>query len=208
MTRILALVALTILVTAAASLHVPGCLPNEDATIVSESTFQVPDLNSGPFELILTYFTCPSRERALQNGTLKRRDQNLIEICGIMDSSQVFAGTFNCDQAPVDQPTIEDCSAIDDVITDSLIRPMVVTIPALSGLVVSLLNNSCAFVFLNDDTNDTYDTCLHTIPDVGFDITEECPQVRDGFIGSVRSPVQPGVQNWELHIISSSSLKD
>lgn len=40
---------------------------------------------------------------------------------------------------------------------------MTVTIPALSGLVVSLLNNTCAFVFLNDDANDTYDTCLHTI---------------------------------------------
>ncbi|KAF8212754.1 hypothetical protein K438DRAFT_1170052 [Mycena galopus ATCC 62051] len=83
---------------------------------------------------------------------------------------------------------------------------MEVVIPALSGLIVSLLNNTCAMVFLNDDVNDTYQTCLHTIPDMAQDISEECIGEQDGFIGSVRSPIQPGVQNWEVQMASASSL--
>lgn len=105
-----------ILITAAASLHVPGCLPDEDATIVSESTFQVPDPTTHEetfTNLTLTYFTCPSRqaqaqdeqpeEHDLQNsilrgsrsrgpGALKHQSQTPIDLCGIMDSSEVFAG--------------------------------------------------------------------------------------------------------------------
>ncbi|KAJ7107781.1 hypothetical protein C8R44DRAFT_885183 [Mycena epipterygia] len=213
-----------ILFTVAASLHPPGCLPDEDATIVSESIFQVPNPNTGETftNLTLTYFTCPSRqaqahdgqpkEGGLQTGeehlrALKRQSQTPIDICGILDSSEVFTSTFNCDQASGDLPTLRDCANIDTAVVDSLIRPMSVTIPALSGLIVSLVNNTCAMVFLNDDANDNYATCLHTIPDMDFDIMEECPPpFRDGFIGSVRSPIQPGVQNWEVHIASSNSL--
>ncbi|KAJ6564183.1 hypothetical protein B0H19DRAFT_1258663 [Mycena capillaripes] len=188
-----------ILFKLAASIHAPGCLPDEDATIVSESIFQVPDPNTGETftNLTLTYFTCPSRQTQAQPS----QSATPIELCGIMDSSAVFS-------TPGNLPTLRDCSNIDTAIIDSFIRPMTVTIPALTGLVVSLFNNTCAFVFLNDDPNDTYDTCLHTIPDMGFDIMEECPPAHDGFIGSVRSPIQPGLQNWEVRIVSSSFLDE
>ncbi|KAJ7619025.1 hypothetical protein B0H17DRAFT_1152239 [Mycena rosella] len=91
-----------ILLTAAASLHVPGCLPDEDATIVSESIFQVPDPTTGETftNLTLTYFTCPSRqaqgqsEEPEESRALKRQSQAPIDLCGIMDSSAVFSSTF------------------------------------------------------------------------------------------------------------------
>ncbi|KAF7346815.1 hypothetical protein MSAN_01820600 [Mycena sanguinolenta] len=141
----------------------------------------------------------------VDDQTWKR--QTPIELCGIMDSSAVFESTFNCTQGPTNLPKFSDCLDIDDAITDSLIRPMEVVLPPRSGLVVSLINNTCAFVFLNDDAEDTYQTCLHAIPDMAADMSESvCPNIEDGFIGSVRSLVQPGVQNWEVHIASSSSL--
>jgi hypothetical protein len=40
---------------------------------------------------------------------------------------------------------------------------MTVTLPPRAGLVISLFNNTCAFVFLNDDFGDTYDTCVESV---------------------------------------------
>ncbi|KAJ7192399.1 hypothetical protein GGX14DRAFT_406350 [Mycena pura] len=190
---------LFVLFTAATSLHAPGCLPDEDATIVSQAMFPAPDPNTGLetlTNLTLTFYTCPSRQAQTQPG----QSETPIDICGIMDSSAVFSSTITCLQAPGNLPTVRDCNNIDTAVIDSFSRPMIVTIPPLSGLAVSLPNNTCAFVFLNDDANDTYDTCLHTIPDMGQDIMEECPPAQDGFIGTIRSPIQPGVQNWEVRM--------
>ncbi|KAJ7603868.1 hypothetical protein DFH06DRAFT_1255882 [Mycena polygramma] len=189
-------------VFAAALGQVLGCLPGENPTIVSQSIFPVFEPTGDLTNLTLTYFTCPSRHSQVERGQRVRPDWDYsepraapIDVCGIMDSSAVFASTFSCNQAAGDQPTLADCAEITNTITDNLIRPMMVTIPALSGLAMSLLSN----VFLNDDMDDTYETCLHTISDMNFDIMEECPgPVRDGFIGSVRSLIQPGVQNWEV----------
>ncbi|KAJ7763419.1 hypothetical protein B0H16DRAFT_1718649 [Mycena metata] len=204
------------LVTVAASFqNFPGCLPDEDATIVSESLFPVADTTGPPVigevltNLTLTYYTCPSLQAAQNRRREGTRQSAPIDINGIMDSSAVFASTFHCDQAAASIPTLRDCGNIETIVIDNLIRPMVVVIPALSGLAVSLPNNTCAMVFLNDDANDDYETSLHTIPDMDFDIMEVCPgPFKDGFIGSVRSPVQPGVQNWEVRITASSFLPD
>ncbi|KAJ7454211.1 hypothetical protein FB451DRAFT_1184962 [Mycena latifolia] len=189
MTPTLAFVAF-ILLTVASSAHLPGCLPDEDATIISESIFQVPDPTTTgvPFtNLTLTYFTCPSRQAQVQHAQLDER-QAPIDLCGFMDDGGIFSTcTFSCDQALGDEPTLGDCENIMTAVVDSVIRPMTVTIPALSGVAVSLLNNTCAVVFFNDDDNETYDTCLTAISDMSFFITEECPQPRDGFIGSVLS---------------------
>ncbi|KAK7043410.1 hypothetical protein R3P38DRAFT_242737 [Favolaschia claudopus] len=208
----------------ALALHVPGCAPGEDASVVSESVFQVPDPNAGfaLTNLMLAYFTCASRQALFRNAS---KHQTLIDLCGIMDSSSVFSSTFNCIQGPGPNPKVRDCLDVAAAVTDSesaflsarcllrqhlflpgFIRPMEVVIPALEGLAVSMANNSCAFVFLNDDANDDYSTCFHTIPDMAQDIGEECIGEQDGFVGFVRSPIQPGVQNWEVHIVASKSL--
>jgi hypothetical protein len=81
---------------------------------------------------------------------------------------------------------------------------------------MTLPNNTCAFVFPNDNANDTYDICFQNMvstlckplifflsehatlqPNLGFNIMEECPKPQhDGLVGSVRgSPDRPGVQN-------------
>ncbi|KAJ7765949.1 hypothetical protein DFH07DRAFT_359440 [Mycena maculata] len=228
MTSTSALVAF-ILFAVVASLNVPGCLPDGDATIVSEAIYQVPDPNTGLetfTNLTLVYFSCVSS----QPEESKRQSQTPIDLCGIMESSEVFdsefprrprdllrvhdpsihpypPGTFICTQGPTDLPTLGDCANIDTAVVDSLIRPMTVIIPPLSGLALHLVNSTCALVFLNDDANNTYETCLTSIPDVYMDMVEsECLQTQNGFIGSVRSPIEPGVQDWELHAVDSSSL--
>ncbi|KAJ7059414.1 hypothetical protein C8F01DRAFT_1231908 [Mycena amicta] len=198
-----------LLLTETMSLNVPGCLPDEDATITSQSIYSVPDptINIGGFtNLTMTFFTCPSRQT---RGRALQERQTPIDICGPINNGEVFDGlfTFTCDQTSASVPKLADCNDIDTAIVDSFLRPMPVTVPALSGVVMTLRNNTCAFVFLNDDANDIYDICFQNMPDLGFNIMEECPTPQhDGFVGSVRSPVQPGVQNWELHIVSSSSL--
>jgi hypothetical protein len=110
MTPASALVAL-LLFTGAASLHVPGCLPDEDATIVSEAMFEAPDIVAIPFRfknLTITRFTCPSREalaqqkpserQDLQSGirtggthhNLERHSPTPIQLCGMMGGSELF----------------------------------------------------------------------------------------------------------------------
>ncbi|KAJ7040601.1 hypothetical protein C8F04DRAFT_1253920 [Mycena alexandri] len=72
-----------------------------------------------------------------------------------------------------------DCGNINTIATDNLIRVMIVVIPALSGLAVSLPNNTCAMLFLNDNINDDYEASLHTI------VYLKCPgPFKDGSIGS------------------------
>ncbi|KAF7335635.1 hypothetical protein MVEN_02218400 [Mycena venus] len=186
------LIGFILFAVATALQNVPGCLPDEQATVVTQSIFSVPDPTAPPgpglfTNLTLTYFTCPSRQAPAQSN------QPPIQICGAMDGSEVFfTATFSCDQAPGNEPKLGDCANINTAVVDSIIRPMTITIPARSGIIMSLFNNTCTYVLLNDDANDTYQTCLNSIPDVGFDITEECPQQQDGFIGSVRSAIQPG----------------
>ncbi|KAJ7509100.1 hypothetical protein B0H11DRAFT_2270613 [Mycena galericulata] len=189
------------------SLNVPEC---EDATILSEAVYSVPNptTNTEFTNLTMTYFTCPSLQtRALEGRALQER-QTMINICGPIGNGVVFDGQFNftCNQTSGNLPKLGDCENIDTAIVDSFLRPELVTVPALSGVVMTLQNNTCAFVFMNDDANDTYDICFQNMPDLGFNIMEECPQPQhDGFIGSV-SPDQPGAQNWELSIVSTSSL--
>ncbi|KAF7350098.1 hypothetical protein MVEN_01311900 [Mycena venus] len=194
-----------ILFSVVTSVQFPGCLPDEDATIVENPSFPVFSPTGQITNLTLTYFTCPSRQAQAEPEGAP------INICGIMDSSEVFAGTFNCDQAPGDLPKLADCGDIDTVVFDNLIRPMELSVPAQSGLAVSLPNNTCAIVFLNDDGHDNYQTCLDDVVQILDDLRNAggCPgPLRDGFIGSVRSPIQPGVQNWEVRITSSSFLTD
>ncbi|KAJ7277770.1 hypothetical protein C8J57DRAFT_1307985 [Mycena rebaudengoi] len=184
MTPASALVAL-LLFTGAASLHVPGCLPDEDATIVSEAMFEAPDIVAIPFRfknLTITRFTCPSREalaqqkpserQDLQSGirtggthhNLERHSPTPIQLCGMMGGSELFKSKFNCEYD-------------------------------------SLFNNTCAFVFLNDDVNNTYATCVESITDIFDNMANECHSRRDGFIGSVqsrRSPGNPSMLNWAV----------
>ncbi|KAJ6534941.1 hypothetical protein B0H19DRAFT_1080348 [Mycena capillaripes] len=146
-----------------------------------------------------TYFTCPSRQ-----AQGEPEGAPIGVLCG--NGGEAFAGTFNCDQAPGDLPKPADCGAIDTVVFDNLIRPMSLIVPPQSGIAVSLLNNTCAIVFLNDDGHDTYQTCLDEVVQILDDLSEfgRCPgPLRNGFVGSVRSPIQPGVQNWEVRIASS-----
>ncbi|KAF8150462.1 hypothetical protein K438DRAFT_1988423 [Mycena galopus ATCC 62051] len=103
--------------------------------------------------------------------------------------------TFNSTQGPTDQPTIKDCSRIDDAVADSLGQFTEIIIPPRAYVVLSLFNDSYVLTFLNDDMNDTYDTCVGAI-------------AQDGFLGSYRSAIQPGVQNWEWQCVATPSLSD
>ncbi|KAJ7758047.1 hypothetical protein B0H16DRAFT_659271, partial [Mycena metata] len=160
-------------------INAPGCFPDEVATVVSESIYpvvlQAPPVTGEVANLTLTFYTCPSRQADGGGDRRKRQSTQPVDICGIMDSSAVFESTFTCAQSSDNLPTLRDCGDFVDVVTDNLIRPLMVTIPARSGLAVSLFNNTCAFAFLNDDFTDDYETCLHTISDMDFDIEEECP---------------------------------
>ncbi|KAJ7896505.1 hypothetical protein B0H13DRAFT_2338351 [Mycena leptocephala] len=145
--------------------------------------------------------TWHTRRRRRWAMATKRQSQTPIELCGEMESGIFNDGAiFNCDQGPDDVPKIGDCDLLDTEVIDSFSRGMTVSIPPRSGLVVSLFNNTCAFVFLNNDPTDTYETCFESIPDIGPEVLfEECPH-RDGFIGSVVSahtPSQPNMHNWE-----------
>ncbi|KAJ7281146.1 hypothetical protein C8J57DRAFT_1300949 [Mycena rebaudengoi] len=229
MTPASALVALLLLI-GAASLHVPGCLPDEDATIVSEAMFEVPDIVVMPFRfknLTITHFTCPSRQslaqrkpserRDLQSGirtggthhNLERQTPTPIQLCGIMGGSELFKSKFNCDQSSGNEPTLSDCGIFATEVIDSFVRPMMVNLPPRAGLVISLFNNTCAFVFLNDDVKDTYATCVESITDIFDNMANKCHSRRDGFIGSVQSrhsPGHPSMFNWAVNIVSASSL--
>jgi hypothetical protein len=137
MTPTSALVAF-ILLGVATAFHVPGCLPDEDVTILSAPVFPVIDPTTETFtNLTITYFTCPSR----QAQASERQSQTSIELCGIMESGQVFdsklvgsvprpapgllfihcnlLGTFTCDQVLGDQPTFNDCDNFDAGVVDS-----------------------------------------------------------------------------------------
>lgn len=99
MTPTSALVAFLLFDVAASLTNDPGCLPDEDAIVVSESMFLVPDPNN--FELLtnltLTHFTCPSRQaqdQAPNETALKRQSQTPVDLCGIMDSSEVSPVSF------------------------------------------------------------------------------------------------------------------
>ncbi|KAF7329444.1 hypothetical protein MKEN_00206500 [Mycena kentingensis (nom. inval.)] len=179
--------------------NAPGCAPSEIPTIASQQVFPLFNTSTGNLvDLTLTWYACASRG-------VPAAPTPPIELCGIMDSSAVFSGTFDCTQGTTGLPKFGDCLVLQDIIIDNLIRPMEIAIPPLQALVVTLAdNNTCATVFLNDDANDTYQTCIHTIPDMAFVISEMCPgPLQDGFVGSVRSPVQPGVQNWEVQWVHS-----
>ncbi|KAJ7264648.1 hypothetical protein C8J57DRAFT_1331632, partial [Mycena rebaudengoi] len=170
-----ALVAL-LLLTGAASLHVP--------VIVSEAMFEVPDIVAMPFRfknLTITHFTCPSRQapaqqkpserQDLQSGirtggthhNLERRSPTPIQLCGIMGGSELFKSKFNCEQSSGNEPTLNDHGIFATEVIDSFVRPMTVTLPPRAGLVISFFNNTCGFVFLNNDVSNTYATCVESI---------------------------------------------
>ncbi|KAJ7792150.1 hypothetical protein B0H14DRAFT_2932711 [Mycena olivaceomarginata] len=194
--------------TVAASLNVPTCPPGEQANVVSESMFPVvsPFGNNPTINLTLTYFTCPSLQAQARRGALKSQSEAPINVClGLQDGSEA---TFGC--SPGDQPSFGDCSDIDDTVVDNLIRPLELFIPPLSGVVVTLFNNTCAFVFSNNDANDIYEMELECIPDALLNIhnSESCRGKEQGpaFGLSVPSPANPNGANWALDIVSSSSL--
>ncbi|KAJ7261507.1 hypothetical protein C8J57DRAFT_1336424 [Mycena rebaudengoi] len=208
MTPASALVAL-LLLTGAASLHVPGCLPDEDATIVSEAMFEVPDIVAMPFRFkisTITHFTCPSRQALAQQKPSERQDlqggvriggthHNLerqtptpIQLCGIIGGSELFKSKFNCEQSSANEPTLNDCGIFATEVIDS-------------EFLISLFNNTCVFVFLNNDVSNTYATCVESITDIFDNMANECHSRRDGFIGSVqsrRSPGNPSALNWAV----------
>ncbi|KAJ7688089.1 hypothetical protein B0H14DRAFT_3053785 [Mycena olivaceomarginata] len=192
--------------TVAASLNVPTCPPGEQANVVSESMFPVSPFGNNPtINLTLTYFTCPSFRLRLGGG-IKSQSEAPIDVClGLQDGSEA---TFGC--SPGDQPSFGDCSDIDDTVVDNLIRPLELFIPPLSGVVVTLFNNTCAFVFSNNDANDIYEMELECIPDALLNIhnSESCRGKEQGpaFGLSVPSPANPNGANWALDIVSSSSL--
>ncbi|KAJ7264627.1 hypothetical protein C8J57DRAFT_1623422 [Mycena rebaudengoi] len=201
-----------ILFTVVATLHVPGCLPDEDATIVSEAMFPVPDLDN-PIprleNLTITHFTCPSRAqtqtesselRGSQSGICMAGDthnnsrrQSPIDLCGPMEGAELFGAGH--------EPTLSDCNLIDWEVWNSFVRPKVVPLLPREGLVLSIANNTCAFVVLNDDFSDTYNTCVGVITQVFFEVESRCNSPQDGFIGSVqsrRSPGTPAAHNWAV----------
>ncbi|KAJ6484199.1 hypothetical protein C8R45DRAFT_1000407 [Mycena sanguinolenta] len=194
--------------TVAATLNVPTCPPGEQANVVSESMFPVvsPFGNNPTINLTLTYFTCPSLQAQARRRALKSQGDAPIDVCtGLQDA---FEATFGC--SPGDQPSFGDCENIDDTVVDNLIRPMELSIPPLSGVVVTLFNNTCAFVFSNNDANDTYEMELECIPDALLNIqnSESCRGKEQGpaFGLSVPSPANPNGANWALDIVPSSSL--
>ncbi|KAF7339037.1 hypothetical protein MVEN_01979900 [Mycena venus] len=205
-----------ILLAGAASLHVPPCLPDEDATILSQPMFPVVDPSSlQTINLTLTYFTCPSRQVQPQNAnTMKRQSQTPVDLCTLMEGGQVQEGSiFSCEQAPGEEPTNIDCSNIDDTVIDNLVRGMTIIVPPLSGVIVTIQNNTCALTFSNNDLTVTLETCLEAISDMYSNIAlggcHIIPPAPDGFIGSIRSIHSPGnsfLQNWQLNILSFSSL--
>ncbi|KAJ7895737.1 hypothetical protein B0H13DRAFT_1885442 [Mycena leptocephala] len=172
--------------TVAASLNVPTCPPGEQANVVSESMFPVvsPFGNNPTINLTLTYFTCPSLQAQARRGALKRQSEAPVDICrGLQDD---FEATFGC--SPGDQPSFGDCSNIDDTVVDRV--------------VVTLFNNTCAFVLSNNDANDTYEMELECIPDALLNIqnSESCRGKEQGpaFGLSVPSPANPNGANWAL----------
>ncbi|KAJ7454606.1 hypothetical protein B0H11DRAFT_2287903 [Mycena galericulata] len=195
--------------TVAASLNVPTCPPDEQANVVSESMFPVvsPFGNNPTINLTLTYFTCPSLQAQARRGALKRQSEAPIDVCpGLQDG---FDATFGC--SPGDQPPFGDCENIDDTVVDNLIRPLELFIPPLSGVVVTLFNNTCAFVFSNNDASDTYEMELECIPDALLNIqnSKSCLGKKEqgpAFGLSVPSPANPNGANWGLNIVPSSYL--
>ncbi|KAJ7191796.1 hypothetical protein GGX14DRAFT_597037 [Mycena pura] len=202
--------------TVAASLNVPTCAPGEQANVVSESMFPVvrpllinsalpvvsPFGNNPTITLTLTFFTCPSlqtHQAQARRGALKRQSEAPIDVCPRLQEG--FGATFGC--GPGDQPSFgDDCAIIDDTVGDNLIRPLELLIPPLSGVVVTLFNNTCAFVFSNNDANDTYEMELECIPDALLNIenSESCRGKEQGpsFGLSVPSPANPNGANWAL----------
>ncbi|KAJ6453332.1 hypothetical protein C8R45DRAFT_1223189 [Mycena sanguinolenta] len=181
------------LFTVAASLqNVPGCLPDEQAIIVSHSVFDdIPILPAGVggfTNATITFFTYPSRETA---GVAPASTP--IDVCGLIVN---------------DEPLFGHWGVIDQMLPDSFARTAEVVIPPRPGVVMSIFNNSCVFVFLNDDTNNPYSACVGTISEMNTFMEEEFfPEaLADGFLGSYRSPVQPGEQNWEWHIAYAPDL--
>ncbi|KAJ7895763.1 hypothetical protein B0H13DRAFT_1885467 [Mycena leptocephala] len=73
-------------------------------------------------------------------------------------------------------------------------RPLELFIPPLSGVVVTLFNNTCAFVLSNNDATDTYEMELECIN------SESCRGKEQGpaFGLSVPSPANPNGANWAL----------
>ncbi|KAJ7210808.1 hypothetical protein GGX14DRAFT_394433 [Mycena pura] len=183
----------------AVSLNVPTCPPGEQANVISESIFPVvfPFGNGPIINLTLTVFTCPSLQNhraQARRGALKR--QSGIDVCPGQDG---IDASFNCGVG--NQPSFEDCKIFDDTVGDNFIRPMELFIPPLSGVVLTLFNNTCAFVFSNNDATDTYATELECIPDaiVNFERSESC-RGNEGpaFALSVPSPADPNGPNWAL----------
>ncbi|KAJ7928387.1 hypothetical protein B0H13DRAFT_1860581 [Mycena leptocephala] len=199
----LLLVLSTIFKLAASLQKVPGCLSGEQATLTSQTRYVVPDLLFPPksdgiplTNATATFFTCPSRE-AQGDAPLSTP----IDLHGPFNNRIFFEeGTFNCTQGATDQPTIKDCSRMDDAVVDS--KPTQIIIPPHAGVVLSL----------NDDTSDTYDTCVGAIssfyPIIIIDSDGLCPQAQDGFLGSYRPAIQPGIQNWEWQCVAAPLLSD
>ncbi|KAJ7264664.1 hypothetical protein C8J57DRAFT_1512003 [Mycena rebaudengoi] len=197
-----------ILLTITASLHVPGCLPDEDAATVSEAMFPVPDLDNpiiGRLEdLTITHFTCPSRQVQTKRDTHNSsRRQSPIDLCGPMEmeGAELFGGKFNYDQSVGHEPKLSDCDLIDWEVWTSFVRPKMVPLLPREGLVLSIVNNTCAFVVLNNDFSDTYITCVGVITQVFFEVESRYNSPQDGFIGSVqsrRSPGSPAAYNWAV----------
>jgi hypothetical protein len=94
-----------ILLAITASLHVPGCLPDEDATIVSEAMFPVPELDN-PIprleNLTITHFTCPSRQAQTQTES--------PELRGLQSGIHMAGDTHN--STATSQPDMSQSSVI------------------------------------------------------------------------------------------------
>ncbi|KAJ7807781.1 hypothetical protein B0H13DRAFT_2386230 [Mycena leptocephala] len=138
--------------------------------------------------------TCPPGEQA------NVVSESMFPVPSGSRSADEFEATFGC--SPGDQPSFGDCSNIDDTVVDNLIRPLELFIPPLSGVVVTLFNNTCAFVLSNNDADDTYEMELECIPDALLNIqnSESCRGKKQGpaFGLSVPSPANPNGANWAL----------
>ncbi|KAJ7196219.1 hypothetical protein GGX14DRAFT_403420 [Mycena pura] len=97
-----------------ASIQWPGCLPDEEVTIVENSSFPVFFPTGKTSNLTVTAFTCPSRQ------ALAEPEGAPIDVDGLMENGAVFFGTFYCDEAPGGLPKLADCLDIDTAVFDRL----------------------------------------------------------------------------------------
>ncbi|KAJ7264631.1 hypothetical protein C8J57DRAFT_1230406 [Mycena rebaudengoi] len=117
-----------------------------------------------------------------------------------MEGAELFESKFNCDQSAGHEPKLSDCDLIDWEVWNSFVRPKIVPLLPREGLVLSIANNTCAFVVLNNDFSDTYSTCVGVITQVFFEVESRCNSPQDGFIGSVQS-TPPTVGHYKKTLV-------